>query len=365
MKNKVNGDFPATVRKVSMSKVSVLALLGLCTGAAHAQSSVTMYGSLDGGLRNVVNGTPAGGAALTMASNGVYDQNRWGFRGVEDLGGGLKAVFNLEAGFVLSQGTLDNTNNTLFQRRSTVGLEGPFGRVDLGRMFAMQHYLIKDFEPFDFKFLSITEASGVTNGNSSGRDPNAINYTGAFGPTVFRAEYALGGVAGSVDDGSTRAVGFNYRTHTVKFGFGYTHKSKQIVAGTGPFLGDNEYTAGGAYTLGPVTALGGWSLNLQNTATAVTGSTKNQYLWGGLRYQITPFIQVIGAYYDNKNITAGVHGRKDVSIVGVTYALSKKTLLYADFDYTKYRGGEITNITLNPSTHASQTGISFGMNHLF
>src|ERR1700754_357153 len=315
-----------TVRAFSTSKVSALATLIFCAGVAHAQSSVTMYGSLDGGLRNVVNGTPAGGAAITMASNGTYDQNRWGFRGVEDLGNGLKAVFNLEAGYILSTGQSDNTSGILFQRRSTVGLEGAFGRVDVGRQFAMQHYLIKDFEPFDFKFLSITEAAAVTNGNSSGRDTNDIAYTGTFGPTVLRAEYALGGVAGSANDGSTRAVGFNYRTHTLKFGFGYTHKSKQIVAGTGPYFSDNEYTAGGAYTLGPVTALGGWSINMQDTATAAGGSIKNQYLWGGLRYQITPFTKIIGAYYDNRNDTAGVSGRKDVSIVSVTYSLSKQTI---------------------------------------
>jgi predicted porin len=348
-----------------MSKVSVLAVLGLGAGVAHAQSSITMYGSLDGGLRNVVNSTKAGGAEVTMASNGLYDQNRWGLRGEEDLGGGLKAVFQLEAGYILSTGALDNSTNTLFNRRSTVGLEGGFGRVDFGRQFALQHYLIKDFEPFDFRFLSITEAAAVTNGASSGRDNNDINYTGVFGPTVVRAEYALGGVPGSLNDGSVRAVGFNYRTEAVKFGFGYTHRANQLVAGTGPYYGDNEYTAGGAFTFGPVTALGGWSTNMQDTTVAAGTSIKNQYLWGGLRYQVDPFVQIIAAYYDNKNYTDGVAGRKDVAIASVTYSLSKRTILYADVDYTKFRGGLITNVTVNPSTHPSQTGVSFGINHRF
>lgn len=365
LENKVNGNLPAAARKFSAGKVPVLAVLSLCAGAAHAQSNVTLYGSLDGGLRNVVNATKAGGAALTMASNGTYDQNRWGLRGSEDLGGGLKAVFDLEAGYILATGALDNANNVLFNRRSTIGLQGAFGEVNVGRQFALQHYLIKDFEPFDFRYLSITEASGVTNGNTSGRDDNQINYTGTFGPTVFRAEYALGGVAGSVNEGSTRAVGFNYRTHTFKFGLGYTHKAKQLVAGAGPYYDDNEYTAGGAYTLGPVTALGGWSTNMQNTATVAGGSIKNQYLWGGVRYQVNPFIEIIGAFYDNKNDTAGITGRKDVSILSVTYNLSKRTILYADVDYTKFKGGMITNVALNPSTHPSQTGVSVGINQRF
>ena len=68
--------------------LTALTLLGLSGGAVHAQSSVTLYGSLDGGLRNLVNGTKSGGAALSMASNGVYNSNRWGFEGKEDIGGG-------------------------------------------------------------------------------------------------------------------------------------------------------------------------------------------------------------------------------------------------------------------------------------
>jgi predicted porin len=365
LKNKASGDLSATVRKLATNKLTVLTVLGLFAAAAHGQSSVTLYGSLDGGLRNVVNGTKAGGAVLTTASTGVYDLNRWGFQGVEDLGNGLKVVFDLEAGYVLATGASDNTSGILFQRQSTVGLEGPFGRINVGRQFALEHYLIKDFEPFDFKYLGITEAAAVTNGNSTGRDDNDIYYTGYFGPMVFRGEYALGDVAGSITDGSTRAVGFNYRTSTLKFGFGYVYKSKQVVAGTGSYYGDDQYTAGGAYTLGPVTVLGGWSVNLQGTTIAAGGSIRNEYLWGGVRYQVDPYVEIIAAYYDNKNITDGVDGSKTVSILSLTYALSKQTNFYADVDYTKFGGGLITNTVVNPSTHPSQTGVSVGLYHLF
>ena len=71
------------------------------------------------------------------------------------------------------------------------------------------------------------------------------------------------------------------------------------------------------------------------------------------------------AYYDDKNATNGVDGRKDVAILGVSYALSKNTELYADIDYTHFTGGYVTNATLNPSLHEKQTGVSFGMNHFF
>lgn len=340
-----------------------LLMLGLCTGTAQAQSSVTLYGTLDGGLRHLVNGTAAGGAVLTPASNGVFQPNRWGLYGVEDIGGGLNVHFRLESGFVLATGASDNTSGLIFHRNSTVGIGGGFGSVDVGHQFTMQHYLTADFEPFNFKYLTITEATAISDGNT-GRDDNNIYYHGTFGPLTLRGEYALGGVAGSVNDGSTRAAGFNYHAGPFKFGAGYTHKANQLVTGVGAYLGNNQYTAGGAYSIGPVTAMIGYALNLQQTSFA-QGATRNQYLWGGARYKISPSTEITAGYYDNKNTTQNVDGRKDVAIVGITYAISKATNFYADVDYTKFRGGYITNLALNPSGHASQTGFSFGMDHKF
>ena len=87
-----------------------LAVLGVFAGAAQAQSSVTVYGSFDGGLRHT---NSAAGSAWTVSSNGTYLSNRIGFKGVEDLGGGLNAHFTLETGFNTGNGALDNTTNQL------------------------------------------------------------------------------------------------------------------------------------------------------------------------------------------------------------------------------------------------------------
>lgn len=344
--------------------LAALTLLGLSGGAAYAQSSVTLYGSLDGGLRNLVNGTKAGGAALTMASNGVYKSNRWGFLGIEDLGGGYYIRFNLEAGYVLSTGANSSTTNQLFQRTSTVGFGGPFGQIDMGHQFTLQHRLIKDFEPFDLEYLSITETPAIS-GGTSGRDDNAIYYHGDFGPWTVRADYAPGGVPGSLANGTMLAGGVNYRTKLLKFGAGYTHRSTQPSTTSSQFFGNDQYTAGGAVKLGPVDLMGGYSLTLQAVPSTMHGQTRNQYLWGGVRYQMSSVFNVTGAYYDNKNTTNGKDGRKGVAIVGVTYLLSKRSELYADVDYTHFTGGYVTNASLNPSGHAKQTGVSFGMVHWF
>mgnify|MGYP005805723351 CR=1 FL=1 len=90
-----------------------LAVLGAFAGAAQAQSAVTIYGSFDGGVRNLTNVNAAGDNRLTMGSNGTYNSNRIGFKGVEDLGGGLNAHFVLETGFNTGTGALDNAANRL------------------------------------------------------------------------------------------------------------------------------------------------------------------------------------------------------------------------------------------------------------
>jgi predicted porin len=362
------GGAVGALRVVMLTRsLAAMTLVGIgCTasGTAHAQSSVTLYGSLDGGLRNLVNGTKAGGAALSMASNGTYNSNRWGFLGKEDLGGGYYARFNLEAGYVLSTGQNNNTNNQIFQRTSTVGFGGPFGQVDIGHQFTLQHFVIKDFEPFDFEYLSITEATAVS-GGTTGRDDNDINYHGIFGPWVVRGEYALGGVPGSLSHGSVFAGGLNYRTETIKLGAGYTHRLNPASATSNQFFSNDQYTAGGAVTLGQFDLMAGYSLDMRDVHANVRGKTRNQYLWGGVRYQITRFLNATAAYYDNANTTAGVDGRKDVAILGIVYLLSKRTQLYADIDYTHFTGGYVRNASLNASGHSKQTGVSFGINHWF
>lgn len=117
--------------------------------AAHAQSSVTLYGVLDAGLSyqsNVNAGTnqaPDGKSLWRAGSVGVQ-QSYWGLRGSEDLGGGLKAIFTLESGFNLGNGGFANNgkNSVMFNRQAFVGLSSGYGTVTLGRQYdAAQDYL--------------------------------------------------------------------------------------------------------------------------------------------------------------------------------------------------------------------------------
>jgi len=99
---------------------------------AFAQTNVTMYGIVDVAVESAKDGGPNG--RQTMVASGDQSTSRIGFRGTEDLGGGLKAIFNLEAGVAADTGAQDAAG--LFQRRAVVGLEGDFGTVTLGREYS-------------------------------------------------------------------------------------------------------------------------------------------------------------------------------------------------------------------------------------
>src|SRR3954452_24476520 len=91
-------------------KKSLLAFAvpGAFAGVAQAQTSITIYGSFDGGVRYVNNANAAGDSRWSVSSNGTYYSNRLGFKGVENLGGGLNARFNLEIGFNTGSGAVES-----------------------------------------------------------------------------------------------------------------------------------------------------------------------------------------------------------------------------------------------------------------
>ncbi|MES2151944.1 MAG: porin [Pseudomonadota bacterium] len=156
----------------------VLAIAGACLNAAHAQSSVTVYGDVDVGLVKKTD---------TTLAIGKRDSNALGFKGVEDLGGGLKALFQVEIRFEPDTGTLESVTRPLFQGQSRVGLQGDFGMLRLGRGVSALMESIQAFEPFHglpttTGFYTDVIVAGYTNqpldaaGNSFNRMSNALFY---------------------------------------------------------------------------------------------------------------------------------------------------------------------------------------------
>src|ERR1700739_251822 len=119
------------MKRIALSTLS-LALLGAAS-AAHAQSSVTLYGLIDESFQFVHNANPNNDNLYHLAQ-GNLQGSRWGLKGTEDLGAGLKAIFQLENGFDINTGRL-NQGGRMFGRQAFVGLSSPYGTVTLGRQY--------------------------------------------------------------------------------------------------------------------------------------------------------------------------------------------------------------------------------------
>lgn len=372
--------------------VTTLAIIGAFTSTAWAQSSVTVYGSFDAGLRSLTNAGAANaatsGTKLSMGSGGTYNSNRLGFKGVEDLGGGMTARFTLESGFNTGTGAMNNTLGQLFDRVAAVGVSTDWGTLDFGRQYSVSYKVVAAHDPLNFKFTPLAPVtawpagSQGTSANPLGygsiRLNNDIQYSKLIGSVTAYAEYAAGEVTGNSANGRTMAVGAIYRNGPLSLGGAYTARKTDGVfhaAGTPfantinlaatsatPFDKNNEqWTIAGAYKIGGARLAGGYLHEKQDLRTGGEFQTKNY--WAGVSYFVTPLTEITGAYFQTKATAPGFDGTRGFYILSGTYALSKRTVLYADIDYNKYQKGAIGFFAPRGVEH--QRGISIGINHFF
>lgn len=155
-----------------------LALMGAFS-VAQAQSSVTIYGTLDAGVSRRTD--------TDVTAVGKRDNNKLGFRGVEDLGSGLKALFQLEIRYEPDTGAIESTVRPLFQGQSRVGLQGDFGTIRLGRGLTAFQETSTAYEPWsgmpavagyqtDLQVAGYTSDPMSVAGNSANRFSNAVFY---------------------------------------------------------------------------------------------------------------------------------------------------------------------------------------------
>lgn len=366
------------------------ALSAFCS-ASVAQSSVTIYGTLDASVRHLSNaasptspGTPAG-AKWSVEGASASNGNRLGFMGVEDLGGGLNAHFTLEAGLNADTGAMADASS-FFNRTSLVGLGGSWGALDLGRQYSVGFKTAVSYDPLWGKYASMNSAIGLQpgslgagclpmQGGACARFSNDIQYTGSFGPVTLRAEYAPGEQAGGGGNGSATAVGVGYNDGTLAGAAAYTQQKTMLVApaatlpgypGTPSGARKNAYTVGGSYTKGALRV----TLGYNKDATATNGAdTVLRTAWGGLNYQVTPLLWLTAAYYQSKLSSVVSATRPDgqekarTYLLEARYFLSKRTSIYTEFDNTQWGRGISFVPTATPNI--IQTGISAGITHTF
>jgi predicted porin len=336
-------------------KVLTAATLAVFASAAHAQSSVTLYGLIDAGISYVNNSkTATGHDNLVKYDDGVAQGSRWGLRGTEDLGGGLKALFVLENGFNSGNGTLGQ-GGAMFGRQAYVGLsQNNVGSLTFGRQYSFStDYLGGNYSTGGQTVAGnyayhINDVDQLT----SSRINNAVKFSSAnFAGLTFGAMYGFsnqaGAFAGAPATGTTAApvagssraysLGVNYANGPFGIGAAYTdirYPSQATPAfstsianvTTGSVRDLRTFGVGGRYSIGAATL---WALYTNTHFTPVTGgSTTFAAYEAGAKYAFTPALTA-GAGYTYMHLSGANTGHWNQADLSVDYALSKRTDVYA------------------------------------
>lgn len=380
-----------------MKKTFAYAACGLCFGTlvaqpvAFAQNSLTLYGKIDTGLTYVSN---EGGAHNYRADDSKMYGNRWGLLGTEDLGNGLKVVFRLENGFALNTGKLKQ-GGAEFGRQAYVGLSNDWGTLTFGNQYDFTNdYLLQ------YNISAFATGYSIHQGDfdrvGGDRLQNAVKFTSAdFKGLSFGGMYSFSNRAGDFHNGSVWSAGANYANGPVGVSVAYTRLNQpnglaaldpyaaigvtqflgQTVAtrnpATGavtdlfadtPFKVDSQSTfgVGASYTISKLTVMG----NFTDTTFKGYGESSSMkvYELGGM-YNFTPALfGVLGVQHTDFE---GQHWNS--LSVGATYALSKRTSVYAGADFLRASSGVDANIGYNftPSSTNHQNMARIGMFHSF
>jgi predicted porin len=383
-----------------MTKKTLIAAAALVAcGAAHAQSSVTVYGVLDAGIRyssglglsTTSSPSPSAGNTAAMES-GVDRSGRLGFRGQEDLGDGLKALFTMESELYVNNGTVNpntgtakdttaTTANKLFNRQEYVGLSGKFGTVLLGRQQSAIRDIIDNIDAVGGRFSSFNPNLQYTTLNSSGlvssattyygtgnpgndsmmRQDNMVKYIADVGPVQGTLIYSAGGVSGSTGAASSTEAALRYRDGPLSLAAAY-----QNMNNSDDTLKLKAYTAGGRYTIGDWQIAANYGSNKADRT--LTTQIKTDIYSLGTTYAATQKIDLTIGYYHVKREWDGPAAKPEANIKRVLayaeYKLSKRTLAYLESDWTKW-GGDPTQFQSAATNKSTGKSVTLGMSHTF
>jgi predicted porin len=332
--------------------------------AAYAQSRVTLYGILDEGLVYQSNtGGATGGKKVSLESLAGINGSRWGLTGSEDMGGGLRAIFTLESGLNINNGTFGQ-GGTEFGRQAFVGLATDhFGSLTMGRQYDMIAYFVT---PNSMTGLAGTAAfsrpGDLDNTFASARMNSSVRYMSPtfFQGLTFGAEYGVGGVPGNLTANSGYSFGASYLNGPLILdaAFTYFKNPTSATAGSGFFTNNangasllafslnKAYSTasayqvgilGAGYTIGPVLFVTQFS-NIQyaNLGSAFSGGTARfNNVEATVQFKYSPSL-IFTAAYDylvGKGVTMAdgkVVGNQHYNQVSAEadYFLSKRTDVY-------------------------------------
>ena len=351
-----------------------IAIVSACTGAAHAQSNVTVYGLLDAGVvseRGCTTDCPP-----TKLSSGVASGSRLGVRGSEALGGGTAAIFTLESGINVDTGTLDQ-NGRLFGRQAYVGLQGPLGSITLGRQYNLQYLALTDVgDPFKGGM-----AGSATNlvGYSSRRIDNAVQVASPdmHGVSAI-ASYGFGEVSGDASANRAWGISVGLETGPLTVRAAYQNRNltgiPQVAMGNSMEAKNAILAANVKLGIGTVyaaySANRGWGSsplwnpdNPYSAAMATTPSTDSRDVLAGLAVPVGA--TTLLASYIHKNDRDLANRDADQLAFGASYALSRRTDFYAAWSHIKNKRGAGYTVGNASELGSGSKAINIGMRHSF
>ena len=375
-------------------KIMALALAAAAsgtTGAAFAQSNVTIYGNVDVGWVNTSGNSGATTAANRNAVQSAGSQSYIGFKGTEDLGNGLKSLFDLQ--YRISP---DENTGLTQAGHQYVGLTGGFGTAVAGYLDGIRYGIYGKYNPFGNysigNFASMTTQydraanavayiSPAMNGftlvlatatNTQGAEGSINGYhvpAGASGGNrgddrlfSVNLQYANGPLSADLDYETTKAVGYSdSRLYVITTGASYDFGPVKIGGVYDVIKGDPNSLIGGNIDLDSAKA------GLQNLGGLAAGQSydrRNWFIGASVPLGRTTLLGSYGKVKDNTLSNAGA----DKWAIGVRYALSKRTELYADYAHIKNESNAAFQINPNGNSAGSSNGvngIALGMKHSF
>jgi predicted porin len=356
-----------------------VALAGtLFAGAAQAQGSVMVYGIVDSAVAYTTHANANGNSVIKMPSLTGSLPSRIGFKGIEDLGDGLQALFVLESGFAPDTGGMGQ-GNRIFGRQSFVGLKGGWGQVMLGRQVNMTFMATAKSDVLGPNLFSI---SSIDTYLPNARSDNAIGYVGSFSGFTVGGTYSFGRDASSAGGPSatncpgevagnakacrqvTGLIGYDGK------GFGVTTSYDIMYGNTGASGGltssdntDQRTTLNGYLMVGDV-KIGGGVID-RRTRAAGNANTNSDLYYLGFSYPFSAAL-VLDAQVSRLNVKSSSND-STLSVARLTYNLSKRTALYSAVGYIKNGGAAAIALDAGGTVGAgkNQLGVMTGLRHMF
>lgn len=349
-------------------------ILAFGSAAAHAQSSVTIYGIADAAIVGERGGSAGN---VTKVTSGAASASRIGFRGTEALGDGLSAFFTLETGAKIDTGEVDAAG-TIFNRQALVGLKGKSGQVALGRQYTPYHTTLVIIDPFGTGYAG-TSKNLFPDAGTNIRTSNTITYAS---PVLHGIDAQLAYSVGEQTDSSAgRQFGgvIGYAAGPLVVRLAYNSKNADVPAsGTAAAisrsLGRNTLL-GATYNFGWARLHAAYGVDKGYNA-APLANANNPY--GGVR----PTSSTDGRDYLLGFSAPVAHGTLMFSVmhkddrtnfnqdasswgIGYLYDLSKRTGLYAAYAHIRNRNGAGYTVNNNTESGSGNTGYNLGIRHTF